>query len=132
MFGRSVVNSEKKRKKRISNILTFCFKLFSECQRFEKDFILHTKNPDFIKPNIFAIACRRHLIFQTINSVLSNNLSLNYQRFILSASGLQRHINYKYIFIRKFEFLARQGLNSQYFREIPHKILFTIANQIST
>ena len=30
---------------------------------------------------IFATQCRRTLLLQTINSVLSNNLSLKYQRF---------------------------------------------------
>ena len=34
--------------------------------------------------NIFAIQCRRPSIFQTMNVVRSNNISLKYQRFIPS------------------------------------------------
>ena len=47
----------------------------------------------------FATQCRRPKIFQTMNSVRSDNLSLKYQRFILS--GCQD------IGVRKFEFVAK-------------------------
>ena len=46
-----------------------------------------------------ATQCRRPYIFQTINSVRSNNLSLKYQRFILT--------DCRDIEIRKFEVVAK-------------------------
>ena len=48
---------------------------------------------------IYATRSRRHLLFQTINSVWSNNISLKYYRF--TSSGC------KNIGIRKFEFVAK-------------------------
>ena len=53
----------------------------------------------FIYHYIFAIKCRRPLIFETVNSVKSNGLSLKYQRF--ASSGC------KDIGFRKFEFAAK-------------------------
>ena len=50
-------------------------------------------------PYILATQCRRPYIFQTINSVRSNNLSLKYQRFI--STGCRD------IEIRKFEVVAK-------------------------
>ena len=52
----------------------------------------------FSNPNTFATQCRRPQIFQTINSVRSNNVSLKYQR--PTTSGC------KDIGIRKFEFVS--------------------------
>ena len=53
-------------------------------------------NFKFSYPYIFATQCSRTLVLQTMNSVLSNNLSLKYQRF--KPSG------FKDIEIQKFEF----------------------------
>ena len=53
----------------------------------------------FSNPNIFATQCRRPYIFQTMNSVRLNNVSLKYQR--PSPSGC------KDIGIRKFEFAEK-------------------------
>ena len=59
----------------------------------------------FSYPYIFATQCRRTLIFQTMNHVRPNNLSLKYHRF--APSGC------KDIQIRKFEFVAK----TQFFLE---------------
>ena len=48
---------------------------------------------------IFATQCRRPLIFQTMNSVRPNNLSLKYQRFTSS--------DCKDIGIKQFEFVTK-------------------------
>ena len=53
----------------------------------------------FVHLYIFAIQCRRPFIFQTINYVRSNGLSLKYQRF--TSSG------WKDIGFSKFEFVAK-------------------------
>ena len=53
----------------------------------------------FFNPNIFATQCRRPQIFQTLNYVSSNNVSLKYQ--MPTRSGC------KDIGIRKFEFVAK-------------------------
>ena len=53
----------------------------------------------FFNPNIFAAQRRRPQIFQTLNSVRSNNVSLKYQR--PTPSGC------KDIGIRIFEFVAK-------------------------
>jgi len=53
----------------------------------------------FSDPNISATQCHGPWIFQTINSVRWNNLSLKYQRF--TRSGCED------IGIRKFEFVAK-------------------------
>ena len=50
-------------------------------------------------PYILATQCRRPQIFQTNNSVRSNNLSLKYQRFIPTGC--------RDIEIRKFEVVAK-------------------------
>ena len=50
-------------------------------------------------PYIFATQCRRPYIFQTINSVRSNNLSLKYLRFIHTGCIDKE--------IRKFEVVAK-------------------------
>ena len=56
-------------------------------------------NLKFSNLNIFATKCRRPQIFQTMNSVKSNSLSLKYQVF--PPSGCQA------IGIRKFKFVAK-------------------------
>ena len=62
----------------------FCFEL-SFCHKLQ-----------FSKPYICATQCRRPLIFQTMNSVRSNSISVKYQR--LKLSGCEG------IDIRKFDF----------------------------
>ena len=63
----------------------------------------------FSNPNIFATQCRRPQIFQTMNSVRSNSVSLKYQR--PTPSGC------KDIGVRKFEFVAK----TQFFCYISFK-----------
>ena len=53
----------------------------------------------FSNPVICTTQSRRPLIFQTMNSVRSNNLSLKYQRFTPSSC--------RDIVIRKFKFVAK-------------------------
>jgi len=53
----------------------------------------------FSKSYIFGFQCRRPLIFQTMNSVRSNNISLKYQRFTT--------LDLKDIVIIKSEFVAK-------------------------
>ena len=53
----------------------------------------------FSNPNNFATQCRRPKIFQTMNFVRSNNVSLKYKRPTPS--------DCKDIGIRKFEFVAK-------------------------
>ena len=55
---------------RVLKLLPRCGKEFSLCHKL-----------CFSKPNIFGFQCRRPQIFQIMNSVISNNLSLTYQRF---------------------------------------------------
>ena len=65
-------------------------------------------------PNIFATQCRIPLIFQTMISVRPNNLSLKYQRFASSDTG-----------IRQFEFVTEtQFLYTAY--SLIHKILSSL------
>ena len=45
----------------------------------------------FSKSYIFATQCRRPLLFQTMNSIRSNNVSLKYQSF--TPSGLKHIVN---------------------------------------
>ena len=56
----------------------------------------------FSNSYIFAVQCYRHLTFQTMTSVRSNNISLKYQRFTTKGS--------KDLEIRKSEFVARTQL----------------------
>ena len=58
---------------------------------------LNFENSDF--SNIFPTWCCRLLIFQTINLVISKNLSLKYQRFILAGC--------KDTSFRKIEFVTK-------------------------
>ena len=60
------------------------------------EFLLQTLT---VSPIHLSNRCRRPLIFQTMNSVKSNSLSLKYRRF--TPSGC------KDIEIRKFEFVAK-------------------------
>ena len=53
----------------------------------------------FSNPYIFGFQCRRPLIFSTMTSVRSNNISLKFQRVTTLGS--------KDIGIRKTEFVAR-------------------------
>ena len=50
-------------------------------------------------PYILATQCRRPKIFQTVNSVRSNSLSLKYQRFMLTGCRDKE--------IKKFEVVAK-------------------------
>ena len=59
---------------------------------------------------IFATLCRRPQIFQTMNSVRSNNLSLKYQSFTT--------VGCKDIGIRKFEFVAKTQFLSVFLWQI--------------
>ena len=59
------------------------------------------------RPYIFATQCRRPLIFQFMNSVRANSLSLKCQSF--TPSG------YKDIGIRTFEFVAKSEFLYAYF-----------------
>ena len=68
-----------------------------------KDFSLYHKLW-FSNRNIFAAQCRRPLIFQTINSVRSNNLGLKYQRF--TRSGCKDAGIKKSEFVAKTQFLT--------------------------
>ena len=52
--------------------------------------------------DIFRFQCRRSLIFQTMNSVRSNNISLKYQRFTT--------LGFQDIGIRKSEFVSKNQL----------------------
>ena len=54
-------------------------------------------------PYIFATRCRRPLIFQTMISVISNCLSLKYQRF--TPSGCKEIMFRKCMFVAKTQFL---------------------------
>ena len=56
----------------------------------------------FSNPYIFGFQCRRLLIFSTMTSVRSNNISLKYQRFTT--------LGFKDIGIRKSEFVAKNQL----------------------
>ena len=53
----------------------------------------------FSNPYIFATQCRRPLIFQTMNHVRPNNISLKHQRFT--------PLGCKDVEIRKFEFVVK-------------------------
>ena len=64
----------------------------------ENEFVFATISNCF-PPYILATRCRRPLMFQTMNSVRSNSLSLKYHR--CTTSGC------KNIGIRKFEFVAK-------------------------
>ena len=65
----------------------------------------------FSSPLIFSTLYRRPYIFQTINSVRSNYLSLKYQRYTPSVC--------KEVGIRKFEFVAKtQILQSLYTKRL--------------
>ena len=61
----------------------------------------------FSNPYIFATQCRRPQIFQTMNSVRSNNISLKYQSFTLSGCI--------YIGIRKVRFVAKHQFLLKHF-----------------
>ena len=58
-----------------------------------------SKSIRFSNPYIFATQCRRSYVFQTINSLRLNNLSLKYQMFMPSGC--------KDIQIKKFEFVTK-------------------------
>ena len=60
----------------------------------------------FSKPYIFGFQCRRPQIFQTMNSVRSNNISLKYKRFTTldsKAKGIK-----KSEFVTKTQFLSNR------------------------
>ena len=63
----------------------------------------------FSNPYIFETECFRFLKFQTMNSVRSNNLSLNYQRFTRTPSCKDMEIS-------KFEFVAKTYLKKHILR----------------
>ena len=69
----------------------------------------------YSNPYNFATQCRRPYIFQTMNSVRSNNHSLKYYR--LTPSG------FKYIRIRKFEFVATTNffVKKLFYLNLKHK-----------
>ena len=56
----------------------------------------------FSNPYIFRFQCRKPLIFKTMTSVRSNNISLKYQRFMT--------LGFKDIGIRRSEFVAKNQL----------------------
>ena len=68
----------------------------------ERNWVFAT-NSDFLSPYIFAIQCRRPLIFQTMNSVSSNSLSLKQQMF--APSGCKDIGIWKLEFVGKTKFL---------------------------
>ena len=60
--------------------LIYSLNLFSIRNRhFEREWVLHKHW--FSTPNISTVRARKPFIFQTMNSVWSNSLSLKYQRF---------------------------------------------------
>ena len=76
------------------------FEVFAlNCRIFYQKELSLCNNHWFSNPYIFRFQCRRPLIFQTICSVRSNNIGLNYQRFI--------RLGFKEIKIRKSEFVAK-------------------------
>ena len=74
---------------RIIDVLRFMGKEMSSCNKL--NFLIRVR--------VFATRCRRHLFFQTMNSVRSNNIIFYYYRF--PSSGC------KNIGIRKFELVAK-------------------------
>ena len=64
-----------------------------------------------IANHLDATRCRKPLIFQTMISVRSNNLSSKYQRF--TPSGCKE--------IRSFEFVAKTQFLSHRFKNIPRQ-----------
>jgi len=73
-------------------------------------FILETKELSFchklgfLNPNFFKTKCRRPLIFQTMSSGGSNNVSLKYERF--ASSGCRDLGIKKLRFVAKTQFLS--------------------------
>ena len=66
----------------------------------------HCHKLRFFNTCIFATQCRRPQIFQTMNYVRSNNLSLKYQRF--TPSGCKDTGIGKFEFVAKTQFLSRK------------------------
>ena len=85
----------------ISNHLLKNIKGFISC--FSKEWSLCNKLW-FSHPYIFATQCRRPEIFQNMNSVRLNSLSLEYQRF--TALGCKDMRIKKFEFVAKIQFLS--------------------------
>ena len=78
----------------------FNFKIYNSItSKLQWKELSYCQNLKFSIPYIFATQCCWPLIFQPMNSVRLNNLSLKYQRVTLSGC--------KYIGIRTFEFVAK-------------------------
>ena len=69
-----IINNSEHLKTKIDEII-FSF------SRFRTKDLSFCHKPGFSNPNIFAIKCRRPLIFQNMNSFRSHNNSLKYWRF---------------------------------------------------